>query len=1015
MRIGNQTLQRMIRASVLAAAVAAVPLGARGEDSPNMVTWSISGSTAMRNFTISGGFSVLEAGSPTLTLSNGTYTAGTNGLQFAPSVFTGSAIVGSFSASASGAGVRIEWHEQGSVEGILEMVNDQVGYDGGLLGTPLIDPASRNPTNANPIRINRNNATLSSNLNGYNISNSAYNTYDPANYNAAGRNLFGGQNRVQMAISDVKAVQGFSKTNGTSAPLGTPVWGLAPGNSGYGKGNAALSSGTTSGLGFGGARQQLVDDSVLNMSESRINPATGANYSNGTWNTAAVDNLVNKTVAVTATVLAANPGTGLTQINKTDAQWLQVAGRLQNGADFNVAQRDVNSGTRNVFALNTGVDPTWAVGENDDGNGNTGNLIGTAAEQASIGSKLRFSGKTAGGGQLRPTIQNSRMALGPLGMSDAIGSVKNNANPNPLRALAYSNTTTDTGANFVAATAASITDGSYVIWQQEQYVTIRTPDANYGNDDSIKGDPNGDIAKLRNNILNSVNATFPNQVTLNTPADQLLNQSFILPQMMLVAKEVDGGATSNVASVVVNSKTHAQWRQDLLNDPSLPLAFNTAPAVNVTAGSNSLYGVAPSANGLAAGNSGTVLITAQDSSGNSTGASAAPKGNYLFGNFNQNGVRDYSAVMAAQVAQAKLFAAGETVLAGSGTNASNVNAGTIIGSTLSLHNNTKITSLAGVSPFNTALDSMNGGTGPTKGDLIVLGDFNGDGFFNGKDLYQMAHGAAIADSTLSTSLTATAANFGDKLRGGVLRKNAALDAMQNATAPLNVDDGLNAARAYQRATAAVNSADPTAVANAFNKFDVNRDGKVNRIDASIVDHFVGNDYRNLTNQVNAVIATNGTVFDGLDANGKLIAETAKPISLVDPELDDSGDITYALVGGTSDFKKIRDAVGGNLIDGDANFDGIVDIKDLAVLATHWQGAADRWSSADFNFDGVVTAIDLGFIATNWQSTSGALGPQLGFGAALSALGLNNVPEPASIALIGLVGASTLGRRRRRAK
>jgi hypothetical protein len=969
MRHTTNNWKRRMRVAALAAAALAVPLKLRAGDSPNMVTWSISGSTAMRNFTISEGMTTLEADSPTLTLSNGTYLAGTNGIELAPSSFTGAAIAGTFGASASGAGVRIEWHEQGSVEGILEMVNDQVGYDGDINGTPLIDPVTRNPSGGNPIRLNRNTFVTTGTVGGFSISNSGYNTYDPIMYDlTTGRNLQGGQNRVQMAISDVVAVQAFSKTLGTTPAPGTPRWGLHPGETGYGKGNPQLSSTVLSGLGVANSRQQFVDDDAMNMKTTRIDPNTGTFYTAGVWNTAGIDNLVSKTVAVTATVMAANPGTGLTMLNKTDAQWLQAAGRLQNGADFNVSQRDVGSGTRNVFALNTGVDPTWAVGENDDGNGNPGSAIGTAAEQSSIGSKLRFSGKTAGGGQLRPTIANNRMALGPLGMSDAIGNVKNNSSSNPLRALAYAGSADDSGT-FVQPTAASITDGSYVIWQQEQYVTVRTPDANYPSDDSIKGDPNGDIAKLRNNVLNSVNATFPNQSSINTPADQLLNKSFILPQMMLLSKPTDGAASSDVSGVVVNGKTHAQWRNDFLGDPNLP---------------------------------GDVAITAQDISGNSTGAAAAPKGNYLFGNFNQTGVRDYSAVMAGQVADAKLFAAGESILAGSGTNATNVNAATISNGTQTLHNNTKLSGLS------SALSSMNAGNGATKGDLIVMGDYNGDGFFDGKDLYQMARGAAIADDNSSTILTATAGNFGDKLRNGKLRKNAALDAMQAATAPLTSDDGLNAARAFQRKIASPNLANDPAGANAFNKFDVNRDGLVNRVDASIVDHFIGSNYTNLNDQVNAVIATNGTLYDGRDANGFPLAETPKSISLVDVELNDSGDIGYG-----SDFAMIRGAVAAGLLAGDANFDGVVDISDLYTLATHWKGSATRWSDADFNGDGVVNATDLGQLSLNWQAGVGAAGPALSLGTALSLFGLpTSVPEPGSAGMIAL-GAGVLLRRRGR--
>jgi hypothetical protein len=1001
MRQTKNNWKRLMQIAALAAAVGAVPLKLRAGDSPNMVTWSISGSTAMRNFTISEGMTTLEADSPTLTLSNGTYVPGTNGIELAPSSFTGAAIAGTFGASASGAGVRIEWHEQGSVEGVLEMVNDQVGYDGDINGIPLIDPVTRNPSGGNPIRLNRNSFVTTGTIGGFTINGSGYNTYDAAQYNfTTGQNLQGGQNRVQMAISDVRAVQAFSKTLGATPAPNTPVWGLRPGETGYGKGNPLLTSSVLSGLGVANSRQQFVDDDAMNMKTTRIDPSTGTFYTAGVWNTAGIDNLVSKTVAITATVMAANPGTGLTQLNKTDAQWLQAAGRLQNGADFNVSQRDVGSGTRNVFALNTGIDPTWAVGENDDGNGNAGNPIGTANEQASIGSKLRFSGKTAGGGQLRPAIANNRMGLGPLGMSDAIGNVKNNSSSNPLRALAYADSVDDSGT-FVQATASTITDGTYVIWQQEQFVTVRTPDANYASDNSIKGDPNGDIAKLRNNVLDSVNATFPNQSSINTPADQLLNKSFILPQMMLVSKPTDGAASSDVSGIVVNGKTHAQWRNDFLGDPNLPGNFNTAAPTSVTSGNGSKYGVVTGTTSLAPGNSGDVAITAQDISGNSTGAAAAPKGNYLFGNFNQTGVRDYSAVMAGQVADAKLFAAGESILAGSGTNATNVNAATISNGTQTLHNNTKLSGLS------SALSSMNAGNGATKGDLIVMGDYNGDGFFDGKDLYQMARGAAIADDNSSTILTATAANFGEKLRSGKLRKNAALDAMQAATAPLGTDDGLNAARAFQRKSASPSLTNDPTGANAFNKYDVNRDGLVNRIDASIVDHFIGSNYTNLNDQVNAAIATNGTLYDGRDANGFPLAETPKSISLVDVELNDTGGIGY-----NSDFAMIRGTVGAGLLGGDANFDGIVDISDLYTLAIHWKSSATRWSDADFNADGVVNAADLGQLSLNWQAGSGSLGPSLSLGSALSMLGLpSSVPEPGSIGLL-MIGAGMLIRRRR---
>jgi predicted outer membrane repeat protein len=54
--------------------------------------------------------------------------------------------------------------------------------------------------------------------------------------------------------------------------------------------------------------------------------------------------------------------------------------------------------------------------------------------------------------------------------------------------------------------------------------------------------------------------------------------------------------------------------------------------------------------------------------------------------------------------------------------------------------------------------------------------------------------------------------------------------------------------------------------------------------------------------------------------------------------------------------------------GDANHDRVVDVSDLGVLATNWQGSGKNFSEGDFNYDGVVDVSDLGILATNWQKS-----------------------------------------------
>ena len=165
----------------------------------------------------------------------------------------------------------------------------------------------------------------------------------------------------------------------------------------------------------------------------------------------------------------------------------------------------------------------------------------------------------------------------------------------------------------------------------------------------------------------------------------------------------------------------------------------------------------------------------------------------------------------------------------------------------------------------------------TKGDLIVLGDYNGDGKFDGQDLYLLGIGASLADSTSSNTLTATAATFADAVRNpdAVLRKNAALDYIQNY---LNTTSFTAAAAYLKKTGAAVLSGstvpvgatdlgtqdpitgleqftyDPTG-ANAFNKSDVNRDGTVDFNDAVLVDEYNGQTYANQTESLAAVAPT----------------------------------------------------------------------------------------------------------------------------------------------------------------
>jgi hypothetical protein len=95
--------------------------------------------------------------------------------------------------------------------------------------------------------------------------------------------------------------------------------------------------------------------------------------------------------------------------------------------------------------------------------------------------------------------------------------------------------------------------------------------------------------------------------------------------------------------------------------------------------------------------------------------------------------------------------------------------------------------------------------------------------------------------------------------------------------------------------------------------------------------------------------------------------------------------------------------------GDANLDNLVDLADLGALALHWneQGTA-TWADGDFTDDGSVDVADLYQLALRWDSAPGS--PS--FAEALAAFDLPpaTVPEPGTIAIIGLSALLALGRR-----
>ncbi len=105
--------------------------------------------------------------------------------------------------------------------------------------------------------------------------------------------------------------------------------------------------------------------------------------------------------------------------------------------------------------------------------------------------------------------------------------------------------------------------------------------------------------------------------------------------------------------------------------------------------------------------------------------------------------------------------------------------------------------------------------------------------------------------------------------------------------------------------------------------------------------------------------------------------------------------------------------------GDANLDGVVNGDDFTILAGNLGKSVTAWDEGDFNYDGVVSGDDFTALVGNLGKQANGATVQLPAAdlAAIDAFAAANglfadVPEPASLGVVTLLGATLLLRRRR---
>ena len=109
---------------------------------------------------------------------------------------------------------------------------------------------------------------------------------------------------------------------------------------------------------------------------------------------------------------------------------------------------------------------------------------------------------------------------------------------------------------------------------------------------------------------------------------------------------------------------------------------------------------------------------------------------------------------------------------------------------------------------------------------------------------------------------------------------------------------------------------------------------------------------------------------------------------------ESGQIIHAQLWYEQIVPMINSAMGNQLMLGDINNDGVVDVADLGVVGGQW----GRSGNGDLNLDSVVDTGDLGILGANWTHGIGVTGA------------VSTMPTPtAALGVIGLLGSLMLRR------
>ncbi len=491
--------------------------------------------------------------------------------------------------------------------------------------------------------------------------------------------------RIDLAPLDIPTIWAVQSTG-----PGLPDYGRTPATGGYGTNprRSVNKQGTSTGANFA--------NTLATLGTRNLN--TGAPDAN---------TIFDSPVTGVPIALMVNLGTGITQMKQSEVRHLFATGRTISGENLVAVTREVGSGTRNGFANSIGLDPSWCVGENVGGVDGVGGSV--LASEHLLGPDFVPSNKI-GSGDMETTMFNHRLAVGFSGAERAASGpgwgITGKVEVAAIQAD-LSGGTTYVRPGMSALLHNTPASGGYVISGIEQFASLGDPLAapvnKGGNANGNPQIPNVEAAAYLNNITRSVAAFDGNPggvTTLFTPGE------FLATTFVLVASTDSVHSLTTPTSWVANPALNSNLQTWISGHNT---TFNNA--FYNSFGSVTLNGKAPTrktgvvyTDGVA---NGSNYI---DQAGNTISyASSLNSRNRIAGDFNGDGVRDLNDAMEMLKAY-RARNGGPSWPPQAGTGA-----------------------IAGAPGSDACIE--------------ILGDFNGDGSFDAKDIRYWADGLAIDPAT----------------------------------------------------------------------------------------------------------------------------------------------------------------------------------------------------------------------------------------------------------------------------